>query len=131
MKKFITILALALISLTGVVAVAEDMDSEVPPEMAMERIDIEDTYASYHPKAKKVQLWADYTPETGEVRFYYKCLSGSFDLADAIATTRAWYEEFMYNNKYKYKVIIRETESNQKEGRLSYTTYFSYRRLSR
>lgn len=126
MRKFITILAVAFIAITGVVAQSlEDSTTQY--------LTIEDTYADYHPKAKNVTISIEYTQMTGEVRFYYKCLQGSYDKGEAMNTAMAFLEDFAKEHKYKHMQYINDTESSRKDEtlKLVYTTYYEYVRFTK
>ncbi len=68
--------------------------------------DIEDRYAAEHPSAKKVKLTLEYTPLTGDVRFLYSCLAGSFDQGEAMNTALSVFQSIkkeMGFRRYSYK----------------------------
>ena len=128
MKKFISILAVALIAVTC--ALAED---DVPVDTTSQYETVEDIYAEFHPKAKTVTLSYEFTPLTGEVRFYYKCLQGSYDKGDAMNTAQAFFEDFAKQHKFKHMQYINDTESSRKDEtmKLIYTTYYEYVRFTK
>lgn len=130
MKKFFSFLAVALVAMTCVIA---QSSSEAPVDSSTQVITIEDKYAAFHPKAKTVTLTAEYTPLTGEVRFYYKCLQGSYDKGDAMNTAQAYFEDFAKENKYKHMTYINDTESSRKDEKMKliYTTYYEYVRFTK
>ncbi len=105
---------------------AERLDSYA--EINTEVIKINDTYGSYHPKAKTVTLEIEHTPLTGEVRLYYTCLASSFDQGEAMNTAMAVYEDFAVKNKYKhYSYISKDKTSYKKDERgVRVATYVSH-----
>ncbi len=68
--------------------------------------DIEDKYAEEHPSAKLVKLTLEFTPLTGDVRFFYSCLAASYDQGEAMDTARRVFQDIakeMNFRNYSYK----------------------------
>ena len=107
-------------------ASVEAMDSYV--DTKTQEITIEDVYAEMHPRARTVSLKLDYTPLTGEVRFYYKCMAGSFDQGEAMNTAMAVFEKFAIENQYKhYAYQEKDRTKYSKDGRgVRMATYESH-----
>lgn len=88
---------------------------------------IEDKYASQHQKAKTVTLEYEYSPLTGELRFYYTCLSASFDQGEAMNTAMAFFEDFAAEENYKHYAYKKKDKTKYfKDGPARKTTYISY-----
>lgn len=89
--------------------------------------EIEDKYAEEHPKAKSVTLSLEFTPLTGDVRFFYTCLAGSYDQGEAMNTALAVFQDVSkelnfkhYTYKAKDKVkYYKDKENNQRMAQYS------------
>ncbi|MBP5251168.1 MAG: hypothetical protein J6Z17_02010 [Treponema sp.] len=130
MKRILVLLAASLITATVFAQSAsgggvESLDSYVDTKTVSKTV--EDKYGSYHPKANNVTIEYEYTPLTGEVRFYYTCLSASFDQGEAMNTAMAFFEDFAGEQSYKhYAYKAKDKTKYFKDGPVRKTTYVSY-----
>ncbi|WP_443736788.1 hypothetical protein [Treponema sp.] len=106
----------------------EALNAQTAEERATQVIKIEDKYADLHPKTKSVNLELEYTPLTGEVRFYYTCMAASYDQGEAMNTAMAVYENFAKENKFKhYSYKGKDKTKYFKDDRnVRMATYVSY-----
>ncbi len=130
MKRFFVMLTVCL--LAGF-AFAQEVSETGGEEIdaigtKIQEITIEDTYSEMHPRAKTVSLSIDYTPLTGEVRFYYKCMAASFDQGEAMNTAMAVFEKFALENQYRhYSYQEKDRTKYSKDGRgVRMATYESH-----
>lgn len=107
MKKIVALLAIAIAALTvGVVTAQTSANSTMEginsyADISTQVIFLDDNYAEFHQKAKRVDLQMEYTPLTGEVRFYYTCMAANFEQGEAMNTALAVYEDFAAKNQFK------------------------------
>lgn len=64
--------------------------------------EVEDKYAEEHPTAKNVKLTLEFTPLTGDVRFFYECLAGSYDQGEAMNTALHVFEDISKELNFKH-----------------------------
>lgn len=110
---------------------AEQSDSYA--DKSTQDITIEDKYADQHPTASTVKLTMEYTPMTGEVRFYYECLQASYDQGEAMNTAMGVFQDFAAEHGYKhyyYKAkdkskYYKDKETKQRMARYSSYVYFT------
>lgn len=110
---------------------AEQTDSYA--DRSTQDITIEDKYADQHPTASTVKLTMEYTPITGEVRFYYECLQASYDQGEAMNTAMGVFQDFAAEHGYKhyyYKAkdkskYYKDKETKQRMARYSSYVYFT------
>ena len=137
MKKIFMILAMTAVVFAGVFAQEEDSkDKQLKAELAgaekqdisTQVIQIEDKYADLHPSATNVTIELEYTPLTGEVRFYYTCMAASYQQGEAMNTAMAVYEQFAQDNQYyHYTYKAKDKTKYFKDGRdIKMATYRSY-----
>lgn len=137
MKKIFMILAMTAAVFAGVFAQEEDSkDKQLKAELAgaekqdisTQVIQIEDKYADLHPSATNVTIELEYTPLTGEVRFYYTCMAASYQQGEAMNTAMAVYEQFAQDNQYyHYTYKAKDKTKYFKDGRdIKMATYRSY-----
>ena len=96
-------------------------------------ITVEDKYADQHPTATSVTLTMEYTPVTGEVRFYYECLQASYDQGEAMNTAMGVFQDFAAQHGYRhyyYKAkdktkYFKDKETKQRMARYSSFVYFT------
>lgn len=96
-------------------------------------ITVEDKYADQHPTATSVTLTMEYTPVTGEVRFYYECLQASYDQGEAMNTAMGVFQDFAAEHGYRhyyYKAkdktkYFKDKETKQRMARYSSFVYFT------
>ena len=89
--------------------------------------EIEDKYGEEHPSAKNVKLSLEFTPLTGDVRFFYECLAGSYDQGEAMNTAKAVFLDISkelnfkhYSYKAKDKTrYFKSKETNQRMAEYS------------
>ena len=94
MKKLVMALCAVLFSATCAFSQVTSGNTFVEDDLQYEDTStyhrvIEDKYAELHPTAPNVRIVMDYTPLTGEVRFYYSCLSAVFKQGEAMKTAMA------------------------------------------
>ena len=130
MKRILTFIAAALFASAAFAQTAsgggvESLDSYADTRSITKTV--EDKLASYHPKAKNVTIEYEWTPLTGELRFYYTCLAASFDQGEAMNTAMAFFEDFAAEQKYKhYSYKAKDKTKYFKDGPARKTTYVSY-----
>lgn len=102
--------------------------ADIYADTKTQEITVEDVYGDMHPRARTVSIKLDYTPLTGEVRFYYKCMAGSFDQGEAMNTAMAVFEKFAIENQYKhYAYQEKDRTKYSKDGRgVRMATYESH-----
>ena len=91
--------------------------------------DIEDKYADEHPTAKTVKLTLEFTPLSGDVRFYYTCLAASYDQGEAMNTARRVFQDItkeMNFRNYSYKGKDKTKYYKDKETKQRMAQYSSF-----
>ena len=135
MKRIISLIAASLVAVTVFAQTASNGGIDKLDSYAEKQYKdtatlvktIEDKYAAQHPKAKTVSLEYEYSPLTGEVRFYYTCLSASFDQGEAMNTAMAFFEDFAVQENYKHYAYKKKDKTKYfKDGPARKTTYISY-----
>lgn len=107
MKKIIALLAAAFVSAATLVCAQTAGDptrqgADSYADRTTTTITIEDKYADLHPTASDVKMWLDYTPLTGEVRFYYECLTANYEVGEAMNTAMGVFQDFAAEHGYKH-----------------------------
>lgn len=141
MKKIIALLAAALVSAASLVCAqtagdptAQGADSYA--DRSIQKIDVEDKYADLHPTATNVKLTIEYTPLTGEVRFYYECLAANFETGEAMNTAMGVFQDFAQEHGYKhyyYKAkdktrYFRDSSSGKNLRKAEYRSYVYFKK---
>ncbi len=109
MKKLFVLCAISLLAFGAAFAQDAAADVEVVEnysDTSTRYIQIEDKYAEFHPTAKSVTLSLEYTPLTGEVVVYYRCMAASYDQGEAMNTIDAVLEDFRLQNKFTRKPVL-------------------------
>ena len=141
MKKIMALVAALALTTFGVVFAqnlggvtsggVEATDSYA--DKAIQTITLEDKYADQHPTATSVTLTIEYTPMTGDVRFYYECLAASFDQGEAMNTAMGVFQDFALEHGYRhyyYKAkdkskYFKDKDTKQRMARYSSMVYFT------
>ncbi len=98
-------------------------------DKSTQSITVEDKYADQHPTANTVKLTMEYTPLTGEVRFYYECLQASYDQGEAMNTAMGVFQDFAAEHGYKhyyYKAKDKSKYYKDKETKQRMAQYSSF-----
>ncbi len=107
MKKIIALFAAALVSAATLVCAQTAGDPTLQgtdsyADRTTQTITVEDKYPELHPTASNVKMWLEYTPLTGEVRFYYECLAANYEQGDAMNTAMGVFQDFAAEHGYKH-----------------------------
>ena len=142
MKKLITLLTALAVAASGMVFAqnfggistggAEASDSYA--DRLTYLYAIEDKYVEEHPSTQNVKLSLEFTPLTGEVRFFYECLQGSYDQGEAMNTALHVFEDIKGElgfKHYDYRGKDRVRNFKDKESGRRMSQYSSYVRFSK
>lgn len=136
MKKIMIIAAVLMISCAAFAQNAferagngglEQSDSYATHET--QTINLEDNYAELHPSANTVTLSMEYTPLTGEVRFFYQCPKASFEQGEAMNTAMGVFQDFAAEHGYKhyyYRAKDKTKYRRNSQTKVNMAVYSSY-----
>ncbi len=135
MKKLFALVAIAMLFIGSAVAQesasAGVTDIEAIPsnqDSSTQLITVEDKYPELHPKAKELSLRLEYTPLTGEVKFFYTCTQSSFEVGEAMNVAMAVYDDFGVEHGYKHKRYFAKDKKKyiKDERKVRMVEYSSY-----